>query len=103
GSFEPAPCLSRFRGLGDLVRSGNTPGGVAVNVDEPLGGRPALHEGFDLLGRSALANDFDAPVPVGQAVRDEAHALACRSLRELGHVASAHVTSADDIVALLAS
>src|SRR5690606_17984934 len=42
------------------------------------------------------------PVLVGQSVRHEAHALACRSLRELGHVTVQHIASADDIVALLA-
>src|SRR5690606_23582775 len=65
-------------------------GRVAVDVREPLCRSPHAHERLDLFWCAGLAYHLDPPVSLSER-GDEAHAVACGRLWELGYVLAAHV------------
>src|SRR5690606_31734060 len=72
------------------IPAGKAARGVAVDVREPLRRGPHAHERLDLFRCAGLAHHLDPAVSLSDR-GDEAHAVACGCLWELGYVLSAHV------------
>src|SRR5690606_21498513 len=73
------------------VPAGKAAGGVTVYIHEALRRSPHAHERLDLFRCAGLAHYLEPAVSLSER-GDEAHAVACGCLWELGYVLSAHVS-----------